>query len=427
MKVASTAHKDLRVLVASNADEGFEPFVHRIAAAEELTVSVTKAPLQGLGETLAGQEPFHVVILADGESYENLRLIAPFLSRGIAEGGVLYLGSFGDRLRFDASLTATAAIDMLAGVGFTVYAASYYAFFRRDVSGDQFTGAAQELDLVNQSRILFIVGHARSGTSVLFQIANDQPDIHLTYEANLFLTKNRHDIVGNYNSNQRRRGQKVGKGFYLPPVIGPLDNLTSLHRALLSNYAIVGDKIALGPRGSRWEPHPAATAFEWFQGQFPFALYLCVLRNPLEGIAAVDRMTPDQRPILLIENWAKTAKLVMDMVATMPKQRLILFEDLVERRYRPILSLLGRNVLVDRQDVTANRKTTGKQEVDNYFKQSGVEPLRHLAEDLDEWYRVLPSLFDSDTGELRMGVTHDQLDAHRKLLQQIDDEIQAHI
>lgn len=422
LKIAGIAHGKLDVLLVSAHAEALEAFGRKVAEHEGFEIEVVRSAMVGVGQAL-GRGRYHAVVLAEPTAYEGLRLITRALSDAVAPGGVLYLAGFSDLMRYDASLSRASTIDVLRQEGFAVCSAAYYALFRRNAPDEAFGRPPAVADFALQDRVLFVLGHHRSGSSVLFQIANDQPDVHLTYEANLFLTKNQHDLIANYNANQQRLGRKIGKGFHLPAVAGPNDDINAVNRALLSHYSIVGDKIALGPRQSVWERHPGQAALEWFGAQFPFARYICLLREPTEAVAAMDRMAPDQNPALLLENWVKTALLIFDIVTTFPNQRLMLFENLMERRYQPLALMLGREDLVDRQDIGHKRKTTTRIHVEKYFAKPELAELAPIARALSEWYSRLPELFDPDTGLYVEGVTHDHLDAERKELQSFDEEI----
>jgi hypothetical protein len=422
--MAAVDHLHLNTLLLSS-EEGVDDFVKKVAALEGFTVSIQKVGPMEVGHAL-GLDSFQAVVLVDDIS-ENLRLLAPRLSESIAPGGTLYLSTFSDTVRHDALLSRSAAISLLRDKGFGPCAHAYYAFFRRLRPGESFGEPPQVADLDIQDRALFVVGHARSGSSVVFHLVNDQPDIHMTYEANLFLVKNRHDIVANYNTNQQRFGRKVGKGFRLPVLGSPDQSLNAINRALLSHYAIIGDKVALGARGESWEPQPATQAFDWFESQFPFARYLCLLREPREAIAAMDRMHEGRKPAMLVESWTRTALLILDIILTFPQRRMMFFENLVEGDYRPLLSLLDRSELINRQDISYRNKSTNSAHTESFFARSDIEPLRDLAFALSDWYRRFRNLFDSDTGLPVDNVDPDALDTMRAEMRALNAQLEDHL
>src|SRR5204862_6445007 len=61
---------------------------------------------------------------------------------------------------------------------------------------------------------LFVVGHARSGTSILMQALNTSPDIFLLGEANLYVEGLRIGFPRWFNDMHRQFGNTLGKGSY---------------------------------------------------------------------------------------------------------------------------------------------------------------------------------------------------------------------
>ncbi len=130
---------------------------------------------------------------------------------------------------------------------------------------------------------LFIVGHARSGTSILMDALNSSTDIYMFGEANLHVSANRNDFVEWYNSMHRQFGNPEYKGTYCPEggneSANGIDTIVSLAR----RFKYVGDKLAFNSETFGLD----------FEGFLPFAAkyflrstYLCALRNPLQTISS---------------------------------------------------------------------------------------------------------------------------------------------
>lgn len=194
---------------------------------------------------------------------------------------------------------------------------------------------------------LFILGCARSGTTILTRSLNRAPDLILLEEPSFFLNQHVNEFVSFFNQLHASMGNRCMKSTYLPPPRtrdgGPIDTLSRL----AEDYRYVGEKVAVGPHD-----YPAnwCQLFLDFQGKyFLRGKYIYIVRTPVESIWSMHKMFPDRPIAHLFETWLRTIALSLDAYHVFPNSRVVFFEDvdqqLVERLGRwlelPIPGLPG--------------------------------------------------------------------------------------
>ncbi|MGH7140676.1 MAG: sulfotransferase, partial [Pirellulales bacterium] len=95
---------------------------------------------------------------------------------------------------------------------------------------------------------LFVVGCARSGTTILTRCLNSAPQIMLLEEPLFFLHEEVVDFAPFFNERHAAMGNRRQKGSFVAPAVtpecGPLGLLYRLHR----DHKYVGEKAAFGPQ-----------------------------------------------------------------------------------------------------------------------------------------------------------------------------------
>ena len=83
-------------------------------------------------------------------------------------------------------------------------------------------------------KLIFIVGNARSGTTIVANILNLSESIYVMEEANLFIHLTRPDFPQWFNAMHRDLGHAPRKGRYVPPFQGDGETgLVTLRQLLL--------------------------------------------------------------------------------------------------------------------------------------------------------------------------------------------------
>ena len=176
---------------------------------------------------------------------------------------------------------------------------------------------------------LFIIGAARSGTTVLQNALNHSPDVYLLGEPNLHLDAGAPGFAARYNGMHRAWLNQETKSTFCPPVLGEDGPWRDYLQALGAHHRCVGAKIVVNPGGG-----PA-----WIEGLFTFhcrefydARYIFTFRHPL----AVVNSTRDLQHLsgsvvcsraMAMANYAETVELFLRCLRTLPHVRAIVHED----------------------------------------------------------------------------------------------------
>jgi hypothetical protein len=132
-----------------------------------------------------------------------------------------------------------------------------------------------------QSRMVFIVGAARSGTTALQTALSTNPEVFLFGEANFFWENLRPRFRARYNAKHRMFGYPPSKLNDCPVVAPERATWSETLTALASDYRFVGDKISFGGyKEGRWPSEFLSFHRRYFHG----AAYLLLFRNPRDTI-----------------------------------------------------------------------------------------------------------------------------------------------
>jgi hypothetical protein len=193
---------------------------------------------------------------------------------------------------------------------------------------------------------LFIVGNARSGTSILLDCLSLSPEIFLLGEANLYLHHGLPNFAGWFNRQHVGFKNRRGKGTYLPLPIAPESGGMAALRRMGTFHRYVGEKIAFGPRGLVGG-QPDQEAFFAFHARFFYASkYFLTLRAPGESIWSMSKLFPDKSPREHYQCWINSLKIQLDLLHTLPNVWMIVFEDLNAATLATINTLLGTRIEV---------------------------------------------------------------------------------
>src|SRR5829696_876095 len=94
---------------------------------------------------------------------------------------------------------------------------------------------------------VFVIGHARSGTTFLFDFLNTDKKVFMLGEADLYWRHLLPAFPEYFNQANAKLGRAWIKGHYIPPCVAPDTPGHEVLNKLMEFYPYVGDKIALGP------------------------------------------------------------------------------------------------------------------------------------------------------------------------------------
>jgi hypothetical protein len=133
----------------------------------------------------------------------------------------------------------------------------------------------------NQSRMVFIVGAARSGTTAMQRALNASPEVFVLDEAYLFWENLRPGFRTRYNATHRAWDRPVDKDNDCPAVAPEGSTWVETIAALAAQHRFVGEKIAITSyNAGRWPSELLAFHRHHFHG----AAYILTFRNPRDAI-----------------------------------------------------------------------------------------------------------------------------------------------
>ena len=186
---------------------------------------------------------------------------------------------------------------------------------------------------------LFIVGCARSGTTILTKCLNRSPEVFMLEESNFFLNGDNDDFTAFFNAMHEGWGNCRYKGTYVPPPMvaerGPLAMLARLAQ----RFRHVGEKVAFGPHDypSDW----ARRYLDYQARYFLWARYILIVRAPTESIWSMHKKFPGRPLARLFETWLRSLTLSIEVYRNFPFVRLIHFERLGPQLMEQMAEFLG--------------------------------------------------------------------------------------
>jgi tetratricopeptide (TPR) repeat protein len=160
---------------------------------------------------------------------------------------------------------------------------------------------------------IFIIGHARSGTTVLTHILNTDQEVCILQEAEIYWNYEVSHYAEVFNRRGSMRKRTWRKGNYIPPCVPGSLNGRRVIEGLSKYYRRVGDKIALGP--GRIEQ---IKIWEFFAKNYFNANYIFTFRDPLQAAASMKRMFPENSYTEILDTWITSVALMMRFISFLP-------------------------------------------------------------------------------------------------------------
>lgn len=186
---------------------------------------------------------------------------------------------------------------------------------------------------------LFILGSARSGTTVLTKCLNRSPEIFLLEEPNFFQNQHIQDFCVFFNALHEAIGNCRYKGTYVSfatdAEAGPLGLMLRLCR----QYRRVGAKVAIGPHDT-YPPDWKQLYLDFHAKYFLRSPHLLTLRAPHETLWSMHKLFPSRPIPRLIEAWAESLALIIDVYRVCPNSYLLFFGDFGKARLDGLSRLL---------------------------------------------------------------------------------------
>jgi hypothetical protein len=371
-------------LKAHSLPEGFDPWKARtllalISLVGGRALSVTTvggldsmaAWLQGFGAMVRASAPpgppseavSSVALLAVSSTQADSAQVQDIFAGCVAGIGpdALFITNSGPIQVEDTTQSFTGGFRALSAAGYLLLHDGYFSAWMRARTPELRLHAlteTQPVATVLQSRMLFIIGHARSGTSALFELMNYHPELLLLFESNSFLPRMRRNFAENFSSRMAAVRPAIRKGYFCaPPVSGP-DHPFTVLPALLEHYRLVGEKIALSPRENPFVSCPVALCLNYYAQHFPFAKYIFLARTPFEATEALRRILPRADLAEILRLYAAYMAGMIQFQSVLPSSRVLFMEDFEHLNSAALNRLVGLDILSDNVTLSPDRRTT---------------------------------------------------------------------
>jgi hypothetical protein len=177
---------------------------------------------------------------------------------------------------------------------------------------------------------LFIIGAARSGTTILQNALNDSPDIFLLGEANLHTDPGTPDFAARFNAMHKFWNNQETKSSFCPPVLAADSYWQDYFRVLARHHALVGAKTVINAvRPDSW----LEKLYAFHSQNFYSSRYIFTFRDPVATIMS----TRDLQVLLvgrtdgllaIMRGYVDTVSLFVRMVRTLPHVQALCHEDI---------------------------------------------------------------------------------------------------
>jgi hypothetical protein len=188
------------------------------------------------------------------------------------------------------------------------------------------------------SRCAFVIGPARSGTTILAQMINANHRAFLTTEANFHMA-GAHPVFRDWYNNQHKMfGNQISKSCYAPNFgfAGENQWWKWLARAA-DHFELVGDQMAFSDLHIQIiDTHDFMSFFE---ARFFRSKYIFTFRDPVQAVIS-SAMLWNKSPVSLIAGWAAVVRLWADLIRIFPSTMTVLLEDLDAARIAKISTFL---------------------------------------------------------------------------------------
>jgi hypothetical protein len=334
------------------------------------------------------------------------------LAEKMTPGGTVFLASLSGTSWGASILPKRHLLEELEQLGYEAAQISYFALYRK-----RLRPAASRIKLTarEQERCLFVIGHARSGSSSIAHVICDQPDCMMTFEANWFIPENRVHPVDQFNFQRVLYGRRANKTQFLPDFLPASVTVEDIFRFGLDRFSVFGEKTGLGIRESIWIQHPAVLALQYQMENFPWANYVVTIRTPQEAILANHKIKPNYPITEHILWWLKMMETWLPLLSISDRCIFLPFDWSRSGRLTSVERLLSRDLPHPNFTFTENAVTTDKESTERFWAYQSDE-VRTLARDAEVEYSSLVSLLDETTGRLKLGLD-------RGLLEELHDRL----
>jgi hypothetical protein len=259
-------------------------------------------------------------------------------------------------------------------------------------------------DIFPAERGLFIIGAARSGTTILQNALNDSPDIYLLGEANFHNDPGIPGFAARFNAQHRFWHNQETKSSFCPPVLDHDTVWQDYMRQLARMHKWVGAKVVINPMR---RPDALDRLFAFQCRSFYTSRYIFTFRDPLATILS----TRDLQELLIGRNdglpaimrsYVDTVRLFIRMLRTLPHVRAVCHEDVDRATFDRLEDWLGVGLTDAHRYYDAGRVLS--------YSEAGLDQVTR------EHVALLRTLYGQLRHDLRTGFATPQLDQNNNHL-----------
>jgi hypothetical protein len=193
-------------------------------------------------------------------------------------------------------------------------------------------------------RGLFVVGHARSGTTVLADALNTSADVYCLMEPYFYRSFDISNFAESFNGMHSGFGNPPIKGYWIPAFGGETGrNVVS---RLRQSYRYVGEKLAFRQREKDYDPDKF---LEFAVENFARSPFVCVVRDPVKVTSSVLDLFENSSfdPAIIgavVKSQLETYLLILRLAMTVPCCYLLVHELIDGETFAALGAHLGINL-----------------------------------------------------------------------------------
>lgn len=185
---------------------------------------------------------------------------------------------------------------------------------------------------------LFVVGHARSGTSILQHALNTSPEIFLFSEANLHQSHDKPGFAAWYRTMHANFNNPPSKSTSCLDPDDPSGNAWDVLQRLRQQYRLVGDKMAFRSRRLGYD---FSRCYRFLQDHFTGSHIIGTLRNPRDVLASNEQMFRPNNMIEYLVSYLECLALEIDLACTFDHATILVHECITPDTFACLGNWLG--------------------------------------------------------------------------------------
>jgi len=252
---------------------------------------------------------------------------------------------------------------------------------------------------------VFVIGCARSGTTILFDYLNDSPDIFLLNEDNAFLPNTSQDFWRSYNARWRQAGRNWTKGYTIPHFCVDCPFWFDVYLQLKNNFNLAGSKIAFSPLDDGYWNTIDNYCIPFFSEYFGKAQYLLTVRRPSENVLSMMKLFP-QLPFGTAKNaWIKSFQTQIILYSSLFRSRFVFHHTINLDMMKELCSAMGTTAIDKSNDYFQMYGTQESFIIGNNFDQITInDSEKNELIELEKAWRFFCKDVDEQTGRARQAV-----------------------